>query len=234
MLPVLIGVVAVLVIGAIIVGRPWRFYFVRHGQTLSNAQHIRQGKEGMLSEAGRHQAEMVGQYLKNFPIKRILTSDYPRAEETAMIVNTFLKVPVIASPLLGERRNPSEIIGKSTKDPEVIRIVDQMDLAYHTDDFRVSDEENFDDLMVRARACVKFLIFKGARETAVITHHLFLKVIVAYFLYHDRLHAADFVKLTFFNTSDNAGITVCEFHPWKIFSKTRGWEVVSFNEQPEI
>lgn len=234
MLPELISIAAFFIISGILLGQPRRFYFVRHGETLLNAKHIRQGEEGALSETGRRQAEMVGQYLKNFPIKRIITSTYPRAKETAMIVNSYLKAPVISSPLFAERRNPSEIIGKSTRDPEVIRIVDQMDLAYHADDYRVSDEENFLDLWTRARACVPFLIFKGARETAVITHHLFLKVLVAYFLYHEQLHASDFVKLTFFNTSDNAGITVCEFHPWKMFSKTRGWEIVSFNEQPGI
>ncbi len=231
---ILLGVIVLAVIGAVLIGRPRRFYFVRHGQTLSNAQHIRQGKEGALSETGRYQAEMVGQYLKNFHITRILTSDYPRAEETAAIINAYFKVPVISSPLLAERRNPSEIIGKSTKDPEVIRIVDQMDLAYHADDYRVSDEENFLDLKTRAQACVQFLLSNGTSGNVVVTHHLFLKMIVAYLLYHDRLHAAEFVKLTFFNTSDNAGITVCEFHPWKIFSQTRGWEVVSFNEQPVV
>ena len=49
----------------------------------------------------------------------------------------------------------------------------------------------------------------------------------------DSVTPADFTKLAFFNVSDNAGITVCEFHPWKLFSPTLGWEVVSYNEQPE-
>jgi hypothetical protein len=50
-----------------------------------------------------------------------------------------------------ERKNPSEIIGKHTDDSEVTRIVDQMDLAYHLDEYRFSDEENFTDLKKRAR-----------------------------------------------------------------------------------
>ncbi|MHB8710181.1 MAG: histidine phosphatase family protein [Minisyncoccota bacterium] len=234
MSPLLIGAAVLVTSGVVFLGRPRRFYFVRHGETLLNAKHIRQGEEGALSEKGRHQAELVGQYLKNFPIKRILTSSYSRAEETAQIINTYLKVRIIPSPLLAERRNPSEIVGKPTKDPGVVRIVDQVDLAYHTDDYRFSDEENFLDLVARAQTCIKFLIRQSAHETAVITHHYFLKMLVAYFLYHERLHAADFVKLSFFNFSDNAGITVCEFHPWKLFSPTRGWEVVSFNERLEI
>jgi len=107
-----------------------------------------------------------------------------------------------------------------------------MDNAYHEDDYRFSDEENFMDLKKRARKCLNLLARQGAQETAVITHHVFLKILVAYLLYRERLHAADFAKLAFFNVSDNAGITICEFHPWKIFSTTLGWEVVSYNEQP--
>jgi broad specificity phosphatase PhoE len=213
--------------------RTRRFYFIRHGETILNAEHIRQGVEGSLSPNGREQAKQVGHYLKNFPIGRIISSSYPRAEETAKIIDEFLRVPIIYSPLLIERRNPSEIIGKHTDDPEVVRIVDQMDLSYHDDNYRFSDEENFADLKKRAQKCLNLLARQGARETAVVTHHVFLKMLVAYLLYREHLHAADFVKLSFFNYSNNASITVCEFHPWKMFSPTMGWEVVSYNEQPE-
>jgi len=213
--------------------RPRRFYLVRHGETLLNAEHIRQGEGGALSPKGRAQAEKVGAYLKNFPIKRIIVSSYPRARETAALINTYLHVPVIVSPLFVERRNPSEIIGKHANDPDVIRIVDQIDLAYHDDDYRFSDEENFADLKKRARKCLSLLARQGARETCIVTHHHFLKMCIAYLLYRERLHAADFAKLAFFNISDNAGITVVEFHPWRFLSLTRGWEVVSYNEQPE-
>ena len=87
------------------------------------------------------------------------------------------------------------------------------------------------DLRARAHSCLQFLSRQQSREVVVITHHVFLKMLIAYMLYRDRLHAADFVKLSYFNWSDNGGITVCEFHPWKIFSKTGGWEVVTYNEQ---
>jgi broad specificity phosphatase PhoE len=160
-------------------------------------------------------------------------SAYPRAQETAALINTYLHVPVIVSSLFIERRNPSEIIGKHTNDPEVIRIVDQMDLAYHDDDYCFSDEENFADLKKRARKCLSLLARQGARETCIVTHHHFLKMCIAYLLYRERLHAADFAKLAFFNISDNAGITVVEFHPWRFLSPTQGWEVVSYNEQPD-
>ena len=217
---------------ALLTVRTRRFYFVRHGETLLNAQHIRQGADGALSEKGREQAEKVGEYLQRFPIERIITSTYPRAQETAAIIAGHLKAPVITSALFAERRNPSEIIGKPTKDPTVISIVDRIDLAYHTDDYRYSDEENFLDLKKRAQAYFALLSHQGPAHTVIVTHHGFLKMCIAYLLYRDDLHAADFVKLSYFNVSDNAGITICEFDPWQIFSKTRGWRVIAYNEQP--
>jgi broad specificity phosphatase PhoE len=212
--------------------RPRRFYLVRHGETLLNAKHIRQGEEGGLSEKGRRQAEHVGQYLEHRSITRLLSSTYPRAKETAEIINKYLKTPIRYSILLTERKNPKEIIGKSTDDPEVAHIIDQIDLAYHPDDYRYSDEENFADLKKRARKCLILLARQSTRTMCVVTHHKFLKMLLSYMLYRERLHAADFVKLSFFNMADNAGVSICEYRPWKMFSRTRGWEVVSFNETP--
>ena len=208
-----------------------RFYFIRHGETLLNAAHIRQGEEGGLSPKGRAQAKATGKALEGLGIRRIIASSYPRAQETANIINEHLHVPVISSPLLGERRNPTEIIGKSTDDPEVARIIDLVDLSYHADDYRYSDEENFEDMKERARKCLALLASQGVRDTAVVTHHKFLKMLLAYMLYRERLHAADFAKLSFFNPADNAGITVADYHPLRFFSRTRGWELVGYNEK---
>lgn len=223
----------VVAIPILLLMRPRRFYLVRHGETILNASNIRQGADGGLSEDGRRQAARVGRYLARFAIRRIIASPYERARETAGIIDQYLNVPIIYSKLFEERRNPSEIIGKRGDDSDVVRIVDQMDRAYHDDAYRYSDEENFNDLKKRARRALAFLSYQHAREVCVVTHGLFLKMFVGYLLYRKRLHAADYAKLSFFNASDNANVTICEFHPWKLFSKTRGWEVVSYNETPE-
>jgi broad specificity phosphatase PhoE len=209
-----------------------RFYFIRHGETILNAKHIKQGPEGGLAESGKQQAAKVGERLAPLHIQKIISSPYERARETAEIINGYLHVPISYSPLLAERRNPSEIIGKDRDDPEVVRIVDQMDLAYHEDEYRFSDEENFVDQKKRAKKLLALLSSQGAHTTCVVTHHAFLKMILSYMLHREALHAGDFVKLSFFNVSDNGGISICEYHPWKMFSKTRGWEIVSYNEAP--
>jgi len=210
-----------------------RYYFVRHGETLLNAGHIKQGEEGELSEEGRAQAERVGKTLKPLHIAHIISSTYPRAKETTEIMNTHLNVPVVYSDLFAERRNPSVVIGKKTKDPDVVRIIDAIEYAYHPDDYRYADEENFLDLKQRARKCLELLARQGTRQTVVVTHHVFLKMLLAQMLYRDDLHASGFTKASFFNFSDNATVSICDYNPWKRFSKTHGWNVVSFNVQPE-
>lgn len=214
--------------------RPRRFYLVRHGETFMNAAHIRQGADGALSEKGVMQAHTVGKALAEIRIGRIVSSTYERARQTAGIIASYVQAPIVYSPLFAERRNPSSIIGRSAFEPDVVKIVDQMDMAYHDDNFRIADEENFIDLVVRARKCLRYLAFPGPRAVVVVTHHHFLKILLAYMLFRNQLHANDFVRLSFYNNSDNAGVTVVEYNPWRFFSPTRGWSVLGFNEHAQV
>jgi broad specificity phosphatase PhoE len=115
----------------------------------------------------------------------------------------------------------------------VERIVDQIDLSYHDDTYRYSDEENFADLKERARKCLDFLSDQPERRICAVTHSYFLKMLLSFLLHRNDLHAPDYIKLSFFNPADNGGITICEYRPWKRwFSKTRGWSVIAYNEVP--
>ena len=221
---VIIGIIIMLLM------RPQRFYFVRHGETLMNAAHIKQGAEGGLTESGKRQAALVGEILAPLRISAIISSPYERARETTAIINERLHAPITYSPLLVERRNASAVIGKRQNDPEVAHIVELIDLVYHEDDYRYADEENFQDLKNRARECLSYLARQGSPRTCIVTHHIFLKMLLSYMLFREELHNPAYVKLSFLNTSNNGGISICEYHPWRMFSRTRGWEVVSFNE----
>lgn len=233
MSPTILIFITFLTVSFVLFMRPRRFYFVRHGETLLNAAHVKQGSEGELSELGKRQAEKIGALFAPLSIKKIISSPYERARETSKIISKNIGVSIVYTSLLSERRNPSAIVGKNVHDPEVARAIDQMDLAYHDDDYRYADEESFQDLKVRAKKCLRYLARKGSTQNCVITHHAFLKMLLSYMLHREALHSPDFIKLSFFNAADNGGISVCEFHPWKFFSKTHGWEIVSYNEQPE-
>lgn len=214
--------------------RTKRFYFVRHGRTILNAKGIRQGSGGGLDSTGREQALSAGVYLSTADIQRIIASPYERTRETANLINKSIQTKILYSPLLAERRNPSEIVGKSGDDPVVRDIVDQMDRAYHDDTYRFSDEENFIDLKKRARKCLAFLRRRPEQRLCIVTHSIFLQMLLSFLLYRKALHAKDYTKLSFFNPADNGGITICEYRPWfSWFSETRGWSVIAYNEKPE-
>ena len=87
-------------------------YFVRHGESEQNAENIRQGPEGLLTERGIAQAVATA---KRFPKEKgkpqvIISSPYERTKETANIVAKELNLPIEYCDLLVERKNPSEIV----------------------------------------------------------------------------------------------------------------------------
>lgn len=195
------------------------FYFVRHGQSILNARGIRQTNIGQLSDKGVEQAHITGERLAeeqsaNGKMKLIVCSPFDRTKETAAIIKEHLKYKgeIEYSDLLAERRNPSEIIGKSVDDIEVRRIVDTIDHSFHDDVYRYSDEENFTDLKERAKKCLAYLETKKAKRVVVVTHGIFLKMLIAYMVTGDTLTASEYNRLSYLNPSNNAGITVCAYN----------------------
>lgn len=206
------------------------FYFVRHGESILNAKGIRQGPDGSLSEKGLAQAEWAGEMLKDEKISVILASPYQRTKETADGVNKALKVPIEYSDTLIERRNPSEIVGKLRNDPEVLKIVDLIDNSYHDDNYRYSDEENFADMKARAKRCLAYLESRKEKNICVVTHSIYLKLFIGYMLKGESLTAQDYAKLSFFNSSNNAGITVAKrYSGWFAPKKDKQWQLVAWD-----
>lgn len=214
--------------------RPKYFYIVRHGETLLNKAHIKQGAEGKLSEKGIAQARDLGTAFNDLRIQEIFSSPYERALETASLMNETLHVPITPTSLLAERKSPSEILGKSTTEPDVERVTGLTAYGYHADGYRYSDEENFEDLRTRAKHCLSFLASLRAHRSVVVTHHAFLQMLLSYLLYRDTLNADGYVKLAYFNPAENGAVTVCVYHPWHSpFSPTRGWEIIAYNQELE-
>lgn len=77
-------------------------YLVRHGQKLPHA-----GDPG-LTEIGIQQAKETGEYLKQFPISKIITSPYKRAMETAQQISSVLDLEYALHDSLIERMNRTD------------------------------------------------------------------------------------------------------------------------------
>jgi broad specificity phosphatase PhoE len=186
-------------------------YFVRHGETVLNAQNIRQGAEGPLTEKGRAQALATA---KRFPKHKgrpqiIFSSPFERTRETAKIIAKELHLRVKYTNLLKERKNPTEVIGHSGSEKEVRAIIDRIDKSYHADDLRVSDEENFTDLKKRAKKLLRFIKWRRQKRIIMVTHKIFLRMVISYMLHGDALTASQYNNLSYFNPIDNAGMAIC-------------------------
>jgi broad specificity phosphatase PhoE len=196
-----------------------------------NAQGVRQGPEGPLTQKGRDQALATA---KRFPKENgrpqiIIASPFERTRETAEIIAKELGMKKVEySDLLKERKNPTEIIGHWGGEPEVKQIIDRMDKSYHADDLRVSDEENFTDLKTRAKKLLHFIKHRGEKRIIMVTHGIFLKMVVSYMTYGDKLTASQYNTLSYFNPVNNASMCICSYTPhW--FKKDE-WKLLVWND----
>lgn len=205
-------------------------YFVRHGESDLNAKGIRQGSEGPLSEKGRMQALDTA---RKFPKQKgrpevIISSPYERTKETAEIIAKELNMEVSYSNLLVERKNPSEIVGHEGDERNVKLIVDKIDKSFHSDDLRYSDEENFLDLKTRARKLLDYIKLRSEKKIIMVTHGIFLKMVISYMLKGDKLNASEYNKLSFLNPIDNAGMTIVKYRTH--WFKADEWELLVWND----
>lgn len=205
-------------------------YFVRHGETENNAKDIRQGSEGSLSEKGRVQALATA---KRFPKHKgrpqvIISSPYQRTKETAEIIGSELNMDVEYSDLLVERRNPSQIIGHTGGEREVKQIIDRIDKSFHSDDLRYADEENFVDLKERAKKLLSYITSRSEERIIMVTHGIFLKMIVSFMLVGEKLTASEYNNLSYLNPIDNASMAICSYTT-HLFKKNE-WKLLVWND----
>ncbi|AKJ27417.1 histidine phosphatase family protein [Caldimonas brevitalea] len=76
---------------------------VRHGETQLNVARTLQPADTPLSPRGRAQARAVGERLRELGVAQILSSDLPRALQTAEAIAAATGAPIETTPLLQER-----------------------------------------------------------------------------------------------------------------------------------
>ena len=78
-------------------------YLVRHGESIYNAEGRVQGQEDVpLSELGLRQSEAAAGALGPLPVERIYSSPLRRALQTAKVIATQLRLPIILDDRLKE------------------------------------------------------------------------------------------------------------------------------------
>lgn len=210
-------------------------YFGRHGESRANASGVREGPGSPLTERGRLQAEFSAIRMKNKGITRVLASNYARAVETAEIHAYHLGLTVTdTSPLFAERRNPSVMLGKHAKDPEVERMWTEIAAHYGEPGWRYSDEENFEDLASRAKDALCFLESLPEDMIYVASHGMFMKVILAYVQLGGHLNGRVFWdRFVPMKNVHNTGLMHLQYTD-NYFGTGMYWKIVSWNDHAHL
>lgn len=160
-------------------------YFIRHGQTISNVKHIRQGVQidDYLDTQGIIQTENIVPIIQTLDLDILFTSYLHRAEESAAIINSHLKEPL---PIYHDFRLRERDFGSLTGHPQEYwdeklpnnRELEEMQ-AY---DYRPFGGENVENVRQRCFSAVLDIINNYEhRNVGIITHNGIIRLLLFHF-----------------------------------------------------
>lgn len=196
-----------------------KIYFIRHGESETNAGTIFRGAHSALTEKGKAQACFIAERCTRLPIEILISSSLKRAQETAVIIGETIHKEIETSDLFVERRRPSIQKGMAKNDPISVEADKSIFDNFSVPGFRHSDEENFDDLKQRAGEALSHLSERKEKHIAVVTHGFFMRVVIAFAVFGPELTGKECERFIRSFHMENTGITVLGFdgvgpHSW--------------------
>ncbi len=181
-----------------------RVYLIRHGESENHVTKIYTGwADPHLTEKGRKEALLAGEFLKSISFDKVWSSDLARAKETAEIA--LPNYPREESPLLREI-NVGEIAGKPfTAVPE------EEKKQIPQKGYKAFGGESMEEFYQRIRSFQEILEKQGAETVAVFAHAGFLRAmldtVVGFYLPRNKV------------CCENFAVAVFEYHgEWRLHS----------------
>lgn len=157
---------------------------IRHGQSEFNVHYGRTRvdpgiRDPILTELGRRQALAAAQTVKDHDIRRLVTSPYRRAIQTAEIIGEALQLTVTVDPHIGERA--AFICDIGTPRSTLQQDWPHLRLDHIAESWWPALEESEDALDARGRAFREKLNSHGDWQgTAVVTHWGFIRTLTGH------------------------------------------------------
>lgn len=206
---------------------PKKVYLVRHGESLHGAQERYQAGDNPLSGRGVEQAKAVARRFATIAIDRIYSSPFPRVHKTAELINKVVKKEIVVSDLLRELKRPSEFVGKSIRDPEVLRIKQAMREHAYDPAWHYSDEENFYELRDRVCEALHMIEQDPHEHILVVSHAVLMKVFALVMVMGEKATHEDYDAFYHHLRLTQTGITVFE-------KGTEGWLLMTWNDYAHL
>lgn len=206
-------------------------YFVRHGESETNAGAINKGFHAQLTEKGRQQAHLIAERCARLPAQIIIASTMPRAADTASIIAARTSLLIDYSELFVERRRPSIQVGMQKESLEYEKINHLIYENFLHTGARYTDEENFEDLAERSSRALEYLLDRPESELLVATHGIFLRMLAARALLGEDLTGPLALKFMRTLRCKNTGLTIFKHGAEKAFAP---WEIVTWNDHAHL
>ena len=211
---------------------PKTVYFVRHAQSLGNAEAVFQPPNSPLSEIGRGQAVRIAERIAKLPIQALISSPWPRAAQTAEVIAKAAGLEPHYSDLFVERMKPASINGKPFDDEDAQIIWKEWNESLYTPGMRVADGENFDDLTGRADRALAWLEGREEAALAVVTHGYFMRTVMARAMLGDMLCGEVFRRFQCVAGMENTGLTVMRYEG--VSGGQTGWRLLAYNDHAHL
>ncbi len=170
-------------------------YFIRHGETISNKQKIRQGIkiDDYLDTQGVLQIDNTVKIIQHLNLDILFTSYLLRAEETAALINRKLKEPV---PVLHDfrlrERDFGSLSGKSHEEWDKILPNNREMEALQMYDYRPFGGESVDEVRQRAISAILDIVENyDHKNIGIITHNGVIRLLLFHFPDIPRIYRAD-------------------------------------------
>jgi 2,3-bisphosphoglycerate-dependent phosphoglycerate mutase len=144
-----------------------KLFFVRHGETEDNEENIIRTKDAQLTDTGRKQAEVAAKQLKSEGVDAIVSSNLPRAKESAHIIAAKLGIV----PQFDNQLNTWDM-GKMEGQPcDSTNTKLMKDAVEKTPDEPVGGGESFNQFKDRSQAGIRDAINNNpGKKLAILTH----------------------------------------------------------------
>jgi broad specificity phosphatase PhoE len=221
--------------------RERRVILFRHG--FSQGNHLgllHQASDSKLTDLGRTQSVLLGEFLKNEGVQCIYTSGAERTLETAALVGAPLGLVPHRLDILRELRTPQSVKrimwgGDESRLPDSMlpEFMENRTLASRPQ-HQLDDGESLVELENRAADCLLFFQEQSHRVIAACSHGGMIRTIVAYVNWCLMTGGAGLdikaFRMMYQQPLDNAGLVVLSFEKNPITGIVQ-WHMESWNER---
>jgi broad specificity phosphatase PhoE len=154
-------------------------YIARHGLTIANEAGNVQGFDDSLSEQGHRQAARLAERTTKIPFEFLLSSDMPRALETASYITAATGKEAVPEALLREVKQDDSFVGLPGSVESFQQFLKEEAANLHNPDWRFGTADTFYDSRARALAALKRFEEYGELPLFVVSHGHFIRCLVA-------------------------------------------------------